>query len=165
MRVTSDSQPSVDSDPNARRIVVGVDGSEHAMRALAWAAHEARLRTATLELVHAGFFRPEILELFDPQTVQGESAILDRSVARAKELEPSVRVTARVCEPPAAEALIAASDGAEMLVVGSRGLTGFRELTMGSVSSECAHHARCTVVIIRPEVKRDAGTQAHSRPN
>jgi nucleotide-binding universal stress UspA family protein len=135
------------------RIVVGVDGSPESMRALRLAAEEARLRHATLEVVHAGTFRHEALELFSPDLVGQEKTVLDAAVAEAKRLEPGIIVRGRLCEPPAAEALIESSDGAAMLVVGSRGLSGLKEWTMGSVSCECAHHARCPVLVIRPNEK------------
>jgi nucleotide-binding universal stress UspA family protein len=132
------------------RIVVGVDGSPDSLRALDWAAKEARIRTAALEVVHVGTFRRAAMELFSPNLRQQEESLLDAAVERAKQLEPGIEVRGRLCEPPVTEALIEASDGAEMLVVGSRGLTGLRELAIGSTSSGCAHHARCPVLIVRP---------------
>ncbi len=48
-----------------------------------------------------------------------------------------------------ANVLLKISEGADLLVVGSRGLGGFRELLLGSVSQQCAQHASCPVVIIR----------------
>lgn len=134
------------------RIVVGVDGSPPSMRALAWAAAEAQLRGAILLIVHADWARTAALEALAPGMLTFEQAVLDRALTKARALAPNVQVTGQLYEPPAAEALIEASDGAEMLVVGSRGLSGLKELTMGSVSSECAHHARCPVAIIRPGV-------------
>jgi nucleotide-binding universal stress UspA family protein len=137
-----------ESTQSAPRVVVGVDGSAHAWRALAWAVKEARLHHATLEVVHVDTFRHEVSELFGGDLLRSESAILDRAVTRAKQLEPEVVVTGRLCEPPAAKALVAASEGAEMLVVGSRGLSGLKELTVGSVSVACLHGARCPLVVI-----------------
>jgi nucleotide-binding universal stress UspA family protein len=136
-------------DSTTARVVVGVDGSHTSVGALAWAAREAALRKAVLEIVHVDFARHEALELFSPDLLTNEKTILDAAVARAKDLEPGIEVTGRNCEPPADEALIEASDGAELLVVGSRGLSLFRQIGMGSVSAACAHHARCPVVIVR----------------
>ena len=68
------------------RVVVGVDGSTDSMRALAWAAAEARLRDAVLDVVHVDCFRHE---LFGGDVILGsERTILDRAVASAKELAP-----------------------------------------------------------------------------
>jgi nucleotide-binding universal stress UspA family protein len=134
------------------RIVVGVDGSSLSMRALAWAAEEARLRGSALVVVHVEFCRQEALQALAPGLIEAEQQVLKRAVARAKALAPGILVVGRVCDPPPGKALIAASEGAEMLVVGSRGLSGLRELTMGSVSNECAHRARCPLVIIHPAI-------------
>jgi nucleotide-binding universal stress UspA family protein len=117
--------------------------------ALAWAAHEADLRKAALEIVHVEFARHEALDLFSPDLVMSEKSILEAAVARARDAEPGIEVRGRLCEPPADDALIEASAGAELLVVGSRGLSLFRQIGMGSVSAACAHHARCPVVIVR----------------
>jgi nucleotide-binding universal stress UspA family protein len=130
------------------RIVVGVDGSAPSLQALAWAATEARLRGARLEVLHATFYRPEMLELF-PGAARDETAVLDQALTRVRAAEPTVEVVPRQAGPPAAKALVEASHGAELLVVGSRGLGGFDQLVMGSVSNQCAHHAQCPVVIIR----------------
>ena len=56
---------------------------------------------------------------------------------------------ARVVEGNAAQVLLDALDGADLLVVGSRGHGGFTEALLGSVSQHCVHHARCPVVVIR----------------
>ena len=137
----------------APRIVVGVDGSPESMRALVWAVAEARARAAVLEIVHVDVFRHEVMALFGPGVLQSERAVLDEAVSRARALEPSVVVDARLCEPPAGEALVDASEDAELLVVGSSGAGGFTHLALGSVSAECALHARCPVVIV-PSIAR-----------
>ncbi len=124
--------------PRHGRIVVGVDGSPDSIQALVWAATEAHLRSAVLEVVHVDFFRLEALEAFAPDVLGDEQTVLERAVSRAQALEPDVKVEGRICEPPAAEALLEASEGAQMLVVGSRGLSGLKKLALGSVSAPCA---------------------------
>jgi nucleotide-binding universal stress UspA family protein len=141
------------------RIVVGVDGSSLSMRALAWAVEEARLRGAGLEVVHVDFCRQEVLEALAPGVMEAEQLVLSRAVAQAKALAPGIPVVGRIYDPPPGKALIAASEGAEMLVVGSRSLSGLRELTTGSVSRECAHGALCPVVIIHPVVSPGSAEQ------
>ena len=140
--------------------MVGVDGSPDSMQALAWAAAEARLRAAVLEVVHVDFFRREALEAFAPDVLSDEQTVLERAVGRAQVLEPDIEVEGRIREPPAAKALLEASEGAEMLVVGSRGLSGLKKLALGSVSGECVHRARCPVVIVRPIAAEGSSEQA-----
>ncbi len=130
------------------RIVVGVDGSAAADAALEFAVKEARMRSWTLELVHAEFARREFLDLY-PDLERAEEGVLEAATARARQLAPDLEVEAALYDPPAAAALLRASEGADLLVVGSRGLTGVRGALLGSVSSECAHRARCPVVIVR----------------
>lgn len=143
----------------APRVVVGVDGSPESMRALVWAVAEARVRAAVLEIVHVDVFRHEVMALFGPGVLESERAILDEAAARARSLEPSLVVDTKLCEPPAGEALVEASEDAELLVVGSSGAGGFKHLALGSVSAECALHARCPVVIV-PSIARLARPQA-----
>jgi nucleotide-binding universal stress UspA family protein len=138
----------------AGRVVVGVDGSPDSADALVWAAHEARLRGARLEVVYALFFRSELLEQY-PDLLEKERSIPGAAVARAQELEPALETTSRTADPPPAKALVEASVGADLLVVGARGLGGFKRLELGSVSQQCAHHAFCPVVIVRPPRSQD----------
>ena len=63
-----------------------------------------------------------------------------------------VKISSRVVEGNAAQALLDASAGADLLVVGSRGHGGFVEALLGSVSQHCIHHATCPVVVIRDSV-------------
>ena len=142
----SDEGPA-DTGGETRRIVVGVDGSSGSLGALRWAAREASLRDADLEVVHVRFFRKEVLDLAGLE--QDEEQVLERAVALAREEQPGIRVVGRVVDPPPGRALVEASRGADLLVVGSRGLGGFDELTLGSVSQQCSHHARSPVAIIR----------------
>jgi len=139
------------------RIVVGVDGSQTSLGALAWAAREACLRGAILEVVHATFLCRDAMELevVAPLKVR-EWAILDEAVAKAGALAPGLVVVARAVDPPAADALVNASKDADLLVVGSRGLGLFKEFALGSVSEDCARLAQCPLVIIGPRTLHGA---------
>jgi nucleotide-binding universal stress UspA family protein len=147
-------------------IVCGVDGSPASERALAWAADEARLRGVGLRVVHAWLVplleaMPEPFLVGVPAPPLDQAEILDATRAAAEEAlhaelervlgeSPRVQVEALAVEGRAAERLVEAADGADLLVVGSRGRGGFKGLLLGSVSQQVAQHAPCPVVIVRP---------------
>lgn len=150
-------------------IVVGVDESEGAAEALRWAAREADLRDRTLTAVMAwGFLdqhHPSGGEPFDPSYGEKDAAdALDTIVVAALGADRAGRVGRRaVCDLPSA-ALLDASRGADLLVVGARGLGGFRGLLLGSVSQHCLHRATSPVAIVRRDVERVAdGVQRAER--
>jgi nucleotide-binding universal stress UspA family protein len=136
-------------------IAVGVDGSEHSQRSLEWAMREAAIRkmpltVITVHPVVAGFLGgPVVLAADEPardQARQGAQEAADKAAAASGDNPPSVTIRAISGFP--AEELIEASRDADMLVVGSRGLGGFAQLLLGSVSSQVVHHAHCPVVVI-----------------
>ncbi len=135
-------------------ITVGVDGSEGAAAALRWAAGEARLRGARIRAVHAwsnpmlayGYVPPGS---YEEDLGQAAADGLDRLLEAAAPELRGIEVERLVVKGSAATALTDAAAGADLLVVGSRGLGGFRELLLGSVSHECAQRAPCPVVIVR----------------
>jgi len=77
--------------------------------------------------------------------------ILATAATEARAVAPDVVIETRAVEGQAADVLVNESKDAAMLVVGSRGRGGFRELLLGSVSQQCAHYAACPVVIVRGE--------------
>ena len=137
-------------------IVVGVDGSHPSSEALRWALAEARLRGTRLRVIHA---YPELPHLtgstgseYYPQVEKEATESLEEALREAGAADgdaAGVSLDASVVPGNAAEVLIEASHGAGLLVVGSRGLGGFRGLVMGSVSMQCVHYAHCPVVVIR----------------
>ena len=140
------------------KIVVGVDGSAESLAALRWAAQEARLRGARLRVVHAWFLPmvftsgPPLLVLPESRSElegEGEKVLAHALEETAADVE-GLEVERSVVEGSAAHCLLRAAEGADLLVVGSRGHGGFHELLLGSVSQQCAHHAPCPVVIVRP---------------
>ena len=141
------------------RIVVGVDGSEGSEQALQWAAREASLRGATLDVIHAYDGSPASMESISSAeqaervfNAPRESA--EALVASLVEGLGDVEVEAHAIESHnPAHTLVEKSKSADMLVVSSRGLGGFKSLILGSVSQQCAQHAECPVVIIRSRVE------------
>ena len=139
-------------------IVVGVDHSDGAKAALRFALEEATLRHTTLRVVHAWQYAyigatglegsypalgGDIKELRDTAARD-----LDATLREAIPETGTVEVERRVVEDRPAAALVDESQGADMVVVGSRGHGGFAGLLLGSVSQQVAHHAACPVVIV-----------------
>jgi len=146
-----------DAGPTERsRIVVGVDGSPGAGAALEWAYAEARLRAVGVYAVCA-YDEPwgiaslgmssaaAVAELRTALAVGAERA-LEAAEAAAPE---GVGVTGEAIRGAAGPALVSASDGSALLVVGSRGRGGFTSLLLGSVSQYCAANARGVVLVVR----------------
>jgi nucleotide-binding universal stress UspA family protein len=139
------------------RIVVGIDGSEPSRRALRWAVEEARLRGATVEAVHAwappfvgGY--PYTATVFEPAEFERAAKdLLDGVVDATDGAGLPAPIERQVVEGPAPRALLDASKGAALLVVGSRGRGGFAGLLLGSTSQQVCHHATCPVVVIPDE--------------
>ncbi len=135
-------------------VVVGLDGSEGARTALGFALNEARLRGAEVRVVaawhlpaaaYAGGYGPGDAQLYgelEQEARDNAAGALDRVDASG------VEVTTVVREGNPSHVLLEEAGDAELLVVGSRGLGGFRGLLLGSVSQQCAHHAPCPLVIV-----------------
>ena len=140
--------------PGDGEIVVGLDDSPGARAALRWAADEARRVDTDLRVVHGwevpvGPGTEALGPGWDPEVdaaAQEHLELLVEEEIDPSTTHPTVEVAAVVASVP--EALIAESKGAAMLVVGSRGRGGFRELLLGSVSQHCLHHASCPVIIV-----------------
>ncbi len=129
-----------------RRVVVGVDGSEGSTRALEWAAAEADRNGAVLEVL-AAYDAGELLSI--PRKGQrAMELVIEKALAHVAMVAPGVEVKGVAQEGFPARALIEASRGADLLVVGARGLGGFTGLLLGSVSQQCSHHAHCAVAVV-----------------
>jgi nucleotide-binding universal stress UspA family protein len=143
-------------------IVVGVDGSAASREALRWAVEEAGFRDASIVALYAWQVpvvpadiapMPMHTAAFDvtdllPKLEEGARSLV-AGVVREVVGDADVGVREAVVEGAPATALIEASRGAELLVLGSRGHGGFAGLLLGSVSQQVAQHASCPVVICR----------------
>ena len=144
-------------------VVVGYDGSQGADAALHVALEEARARGATLRVVGAWHVpaplvgspaAPSAAARLGDDIRIGLSEAVDSAVAALREQAPDVEIEAVVVEGQAVTVLTGEAAAADLLVVGSRGLGGFRELLLGSVSHQCAQHAPCPVLIVPPQSGR-----------
>jgi nucleotide-binding universal stress UspA family protein len=134
------------------RIVVGVDGSEQSEQALRWATRMSLATGAQIDAVIAwhvpvGYGGTYLPESWSPK--DDARATLTRAIDAVFAGGRPAGLRLLVRQGPAAKALLDASAGAEMLIVGSRGRGGFVGLLLGSVSAACAQHADCPVLIVR----------------
>ncbi|GAA0507235.1 hypothetical protein GCM10011581_41130 [Saccharopolyspora subtropica] len=141
-------------------VVVGVDNSASSLRALVAAAEEAKLRNAILHVVRAWSIRtaPRPADC-PPNAVPSMSQFhetvredTERIVAAKLGDHPGLDVRIHVVHSPSPQALLSASKGADLLVVGHRGRGGFAGLMLGSVAEQCVRHASCSVLVVRPAV-------------
>ncbi len=137
-------------------IVVGVDESDGAADALRWAVSEAGARGAVLTAVLVwGWLDQHHLdpgEPFDPQYHEAQAlGSLERMVTRALPDGVPDGIRLRVISELAGPGLVDAAKEADLLVVGARGLGGFKGLLVGSVSQHCLHHAPCPVAVVKQE--------------
>ena len=142
-----------------RPVVVGVDGSGSAYRAVEWAAAEAARRGAELRLVRAfswttserpirdggrvAQYRDELLKFARSQVA--------RAARIAADVRPEVETTTQVAVGAPIEVLGSEARRAQLLVLGDRGLGGLAGLLLGSVAVGLAAHGACPVVIVRGE--------------
>ena len=140
-------------------IVVGVDGSGHSQRALAWAMREAAIRHVPLTVltVHEairGYYSNMVTYSDDPDRTEELRTMVqqeaDKVLAALDGPHPD-SVTVKAIHGFPVEELIKAGQDADMIVLGSRGAGGFTRLMMGSVSSQVVLHAHCPVLIVPPE--------------
>ncbi|MGI9092246.1 MAG: universal stress protein [Mycobacteriales bacterium] len=152
------------------RIVVGVDGSEASKLALRWASSLAEGTGSTVEVVAA----------WEPFTAYGwigaEYATMPSDWNPGSDAEKALgatvdevfgehrppRLELKVREGNPAKVLLELSEGARMLVVGSRGHGGFAGLLLGSVSAACTEHAICPVLVVHGTTPSPTRTEAAS---
>ena len=137
------------------RIVVGVDGSDASVKALRWAVRQAELTGDSVEAVTSweypamswGSMMPGMPEDFDPQALA--TVALTEALEEALGAEGAEAVSKVVVMGNAAQSLLERAKGANLLVVGARGYSGFKATLLGSVSLHVTQHATCPVTVVR----------------
>jgi len=150
---TTNHETNIGHGGTAGRIVAGVDGSPPSLAALEWAARQAELMGAHLEVLMTwdwptsyGWALP-LPDDYDPAA--DVHRILDEAVADVRSAHPQLEISTRVGHGHPAVLLVEASKGADLLVVGSRGHGEFVGMLLGSVSEHCAANAHCPVLVHR----------------
>jgi nucleotide-binding universal stress UspA family protein len=148
-------------------IVVGTDGSDTAREAVRRAVDLARALGAHLQVVSA--YEPVAETAAAPTPVaredeagapaadaqwavaprEGVDAILDDVAAVARAAGVEAEVHARQGSPADAILDVAEETGADLIVVGNKGMTGAERFLLGSVPNKVSHHAPCSVLIVR----------------
>jgi nucleotide-binding universal stress UspA family protein len=140
----------------ASRVVVGVDGSEGSVAAVRFAAAEARLRGGELHVVHAwmdtasGYGGPPWARAVTTLREQADITLLETMQNAGRDGSPGVQVRAETVEGVEWDVLTEVAEAADLLVVGSRGRTGWSSLLLGSVGLRCITYAPCPVAVVRP---------------
>src|SRR5262245_35262658 len=142
--------------PPMETIVVGVDGSDGGAAALEYAAGETAFRGARLRIVSAwqvpvtayGDFAPPVdPAIWDAFRARAQQ-VADDALADVKKLHPSLDAEALEVQGHPADVLLEQGTDAALIVVGRRGLGGFRSLLLGSVSHQVVQHATSPVVVV-----------------
>jgi nucleotide-binding universal stress UspA family protein len=135
-------------------MVVGIDGSPAAQRALAWAVSEVdrRRETTSVQAITAWQWDPAgepesvAVRPLDPR--EAAERVLTHAIAVARAGCPHVPIAGEVLEGDPAATLIRASAGADMLVLGSHGHSEAFQAVLGSVADACVRGATCPVLVI-----------------
>lgn len=136
-------------------IVIGVDGSPTGDDALQWGVRHAERIGDDVVVIRvveppAAFVYGQMMvdTHVDPDALRTWAEEAMNEVLDLVRAQTSVPIEGRVIEGPPARSLCEAAEDAELLVIGSRGLGGFKGLLLGSVSHQVVTHARCPVVVV-----------------
>ena len=146
-----------------KKILVALDGSEHANHALTYALDLAEKYSADMILVsvvhpmyiplddETGFTSPQIMEQYLDSLNAYHKNVLSEGLTQAKKRIPTLKVSTKLMKGrPADEIIAVAKEGnVDLIVMGSRGLGGIKEFFLGSVSNRVADEAKCPVMIVK----------------
>jgi len=151
--IPPDLRPRADETPT---VVLGVDGSKTSAKAIVFAFDQAEAMSAKVVAVHA-WTSPYLtysggqprLRFDDEEVKESCRLLVAESVAGAAADHPDVCWETRLVTGPAAPAILATAESADLVVVGSRGHGGFTGLLLGSVSQAVLHHTPAPIAIVR----------------
>jgi nucleotide-binding universal stress UspA family protein len=157
--------PKAESPLKFQRILVAVDGSEGSRKASEVAVDLAEKFGAQLHVLHAFRGYPEYMTMFPSAPSPSGEAIEEYeayakkaalevvgrtvSIAEKKGLKPRVETTETIGSPVQAITQYATSEKIDLIIMGTRGMGGFKKMLLGSVSSGVVTHAPCAVLVVR----------------
>jgi len=129
------------------KIIVGYDGSSHSDKALDLAIEIAKRFNSKIALIHVVPYT--YVGKASEEDIRRGEGVLKKGVEKLK--GAGIEYESRLVEGDPAEKMaeIASNEVYVVIIEGSRGLGGFKELLLGSVSHKLTHHAKCTVIITR----------------
>ena len=140
-------------------VVLGVDGSRNSDLALDWAVEDASRRGLPLHIIHAFSVGYPMTSVGYEYAIEGLNAfavgVRTDATSRARRANPDLAITWDQPHQGPASALVSASDTADTVVVGARGMGSLRGVLMGSVSAHVAAHAHCPVVVVHERPTTD----------
>lgn len=166
MEAGTGSSSGVPDRGDGPHIVVGVDGSAGAVRALSFAIEEARRRGVRLRVVGAwhvpssAYMAVPMPMDYSDEYERATRMAIDRTLTTVGR-PADVPIDIVIAQGQPGSVLVEQARHAQALVVGSRGLGGFRDLLLGSVSHACAQHALCPVLVV-PHEARPAPTEVNA---
>ncbi len=146
------------TDPiQVRHVLVPVDFSEHAGPVLDWAAHLAEEHSARVTLLHAYHLPVEFQQLegaylppeFWTQVKAEAEQSLETRAAELRERGLQVEVVVREGYPATVIQEEAVASGADLIVIGTKGLGGIKHLLLGSIAERVVQHAPCPVLTVK----------------
>lgn len=151
-------------DQMASKVVVGFDGSEASREAVHWAVGEALARDADLVILAAMTVpmsaSPMSFGVLSPNAIDDMIARVgghvEEEAAALVAANPGLVASGQAVLGGASGALVEASEDADLVVIGSRGMGGFKGLLLGSVGVQVAEHAKCPAVVVRGAAASDA---------
>ncbi|WP_216207307.1 universal stress protein [Amycolatopsis aidingensis] len=144
--------------PESGPVVVGVDGSPASEAAVGFAFEAAGSRGVPLVAVHTwndltmgDTWAVAPLGLDYDRIAEDERGLLAERLAGWQEKYPEVELVQHTIKDRPVRGLLTQAEGAQLIVVGSRGLGGLRGMFMGSTSQALLHHSECPVAVVRPD--------------
>jgi nucleotide-binding universal stress UspA family protein len=137
----------------AGQVVVGVEDSPECVDAVGFAFSHASAHGLAVTAIHGWWVDPAVMALAEgaewAEIGEEDQVVVDAILAPWLVRYPDVKVSRVVARDRPSDALVVAGEGAQLLVVGSRGRGGFAGLLLGSVSRQVLQHARCPVAVVR----------------